>query len=86
MSKNQKRISNIGEIKPNIISLKPKIKDEFKTVGTARKSKSGNSLSIKLIAENRFFHISKKDVELILMDEQNKTVANVIEYARMEGN
>jgi hypothetical protein len=56
----------------------------FKTVGTCRKSKSGNAISIKLISENRFLHVSKRDIELILLDENNVTVANVREYERLE--
>jgi hypothetical protein len=56
----------------------------FKTVGTCRKSKSGNAISIKLISENRFLHISIRDVELILLDENNSTVANVREYEKLE--
>lgn len=92
MSKSQERkISNVVEKPNNIIlgnSASPmlKKKDPFRTVGTVRLSKSGNSISIKLIAENRFIHISKKDIESILIDEHKKTVANVIEYASMEGN
>jgi len=57
-----------------------KLKTPYKTVGTARISKSGNALSVKIIAENRFFHISRRDIELILQDINHATVANVREY------
>jgi hypothetical protein len=56
----------------------------FKTVGTVRKSKSGNAISLKLFAENRFFHISIRDIELILTDKENLIVGNVREYERLE--
>lgn len=56
----------------------------FKTVGTCRRSKSGNALSIKLFADNRFLHISLKDAELILNDDTNSVVGNVREYEKLE--
>lgn len=60
-----------------------KPKTNFRTVGTARISKSGNALSIKLINEGRFLHISKRDIESILLDVNHTTVANVREYDKL---
>jgi hypothetical protein len=91
MSKNRKRTSettpenNIiaGNVAPPV-SIQEKKPTPFKTVGTCRKSKSGNAISIKLISENRFLHVSIRDIESILDDEKNVTVANVREYERLE--
>jgi hypothetical protein len=67
MSKNhQPKESKKEEIEPlNTPVLQDKKPTPFKTVGTVRKSKSGNAISIKLIAENRFLHVSKRDIELM---------------------
>lgn len=87
MSKNHQRKTSNNIIVGNVASpvlVEEKKPTSFKTVGTVRRSKSGNAISIKLIAENRFLHISKRDIELILLDENNSTVANVREYERLE--
>lgn len=89
VSKNhQRKTSEVKEenkISPlNTPILKEKPPTAFKTVGTVRKSKSGNAISIKLFEEGRFFHISIRDIELIISDTQNVTVANVREYERLE--
>lgn len=60
-----------------------KPKTTFRTVGTARISKTGNALSIKLLNEGRFLHISRRDVESILVDSNHSTVANVREYDKL---
>lgn len=54
----------------------------YKTVGSVRKSKNGNAISIKLFPENRYLHVSIRDVERILTDANNETVGNVREYER----
>lgn len=80
-----KEIKEDLKIEPlNTPILQEKNPTPFKTVGTCRKSKSGNAISIKLISENRFIHISIRDIELILLDENNSTVANVREYEKLE--
>jgi len=56
----------------------------FSTVGTCRRSKSGNALSIKLFADNRYLHISLKDAEAILNDDTNSVIGNVREYEKLE--
>jgi hypothetical protein len=78
-----KEVGKIEPLTPPVI-LQDKKPTPFKTVGTVRRSKSGNAISIKLISENRFLHISKRDIELILLDENNTTVANVREYEKLE--
>lgn len=85
MSKNQRNQSNTPDT-PTVASpvMQEKKPTSFKTVGTCRKSKSGNAISIKLISENRFLHVSIRDIESILIDENNSTVANVREYERLE--
>lgn len=78
-------LKEVSDIEPlNTPVLQDRKPTPFKTVGTVRKSKSGNAISIKLISENRFLHISKRDIELILLDENNVTVANVREYEKLE--
>jgi hypothetical protein len=80
-----KEVKEVEKIEPlNTPVLQDRKPTPFKTVGTVRKSKSGNAISIKLISENRFLHISKRDIELILLDENNVTVANVREYEKLE--
>lgn len=95
MSKKQKRTSESStEKETNAIAgvttspkvEKPKEKTPFKTVGTVRLSKNGGAISIKLFPENRFLHISKRDLELILMDENHLTVCNVREYDKLNLN
>jgi hypothetical protein len=96
MSKNHPRKINKSEIKiePTAIAgvatsskvEKPKEKTPFKTVGTVRLSKNGGAISIKLFADDRFLHISKRDIELILMDENHLTVCNVREYDKLNLN
>jgi hypothetical protein len=80
--------SDVGkgeQIEPlNTPVLQEKKPTNFKTVGTVRKSKSGNAISLKLFAENRFLHISIRDIELILTDKENLIVGNVREYERLE--
>jgi len=85
MSRKAKRPSNSKEVKDTSITSETitnekKTPTSFKTVGTVRLSKSGNAISIKLIADNRFLHISKRDIELILLDSNHLTVCNVREY------
>jgi len=70
-------------IPPEIVTLKPKT-TAFRTVGTVRLSKSGNAISIKLLAESRFLHISRRDIEFILLDINHATVANVREYDKIQ--
>jgi hypothetical protein len=70
-------------IPPEIVTEKPKA-NNYRTVGTVRLSKSGNAISIKLIAESRFLHVSRRDIELILMDINHATVANVREYDKVQ--
>jgi len=88
MSRKQKssasndKSEKIAEI--NIPVIQDKKPTPFKTVGTCRRSKSGNALSIKLFEENRFLHISLKDAELIINDDTNSIVGNVREYERLE--
>ena len=72
----------IAEI--NIPVIQDKKPTPFKTVGTCRRSKSGNALSIKLFDDNRFLHISLKDAELIINDDTNSIIGNVREYERLE--
>lgn len=67
-----------------VITVEKKPPTPFKTVGTCRKSKTGNAISIKLFPENRFLHIAIRDIELILEDKNNSTVANVREYEKLE--
>jgi hypothetical protein len=81
--KEVKEVSENEPLNPPVI-LQDRKPTPFKTVGTVRKSKSGNAISIKLISENRFLHISKRDIELILLDENNVTVANIREYEKLE--
>jgi hypothetical protein len=76
------KTEKIAEI--NIPVIQDKKPTPFKTVGTCRRSKSGNALSIKLFEENRFLHISLKDAELIINDDTNSIVGNVREYERLE--
>ena len=89
MSKNHVKTSKKEEthiIPSNPASpvMQEKTPTPFKTVGTVRLSKSGNAISIKLFPENRFLHIAKRDIELILIDKNNSTVANVREYDKIE--
>ena len=93
MSKNhRKRPSNFNEVSKTPLNSETVIEKEtkkptpFKTVGTVRLSKSGNAISIKLISDNRFLHISKRDIELILMDSNHLTVCNVREYEKLNLN
>jgi hypothetical protein len=81
MSKKQKENNTIIS---TVEKVEEKTPTPFKTVGTVRLSKSGNAISIKLFPENRFLHISKRDIELILIDKNNSTVANVREYEKLE--
>lgn len=80
--------SNVGKegmIEPlNTPVIQEKKPTNFKTVGTVRKSKSGNAISIKLFAENRFLHVSLRDIETILNDKENSYVGNVREYEKLE--
>lgn len=81
--------SNVGKEDNKILPLNTPVLQEkkptnFKTVGTVRKSKSGNAISIKLFIENRFLHISIRDIEIILNDKENAYVGNVREYERLE--
>jgi hypothetical protein len=81
--------SNVGKedkIEPlNTPVLQEKKPTNFKTVGTVRKSKSGNAISLKLFADNRFLHVSIRDIETILNDKENSYVGNVREYEKLEG-
>jgi hypothetical protein len=74
----------IGVASSPVIIQQEKKPTNFKTVGTCRKSKAGNALSIKLFPENRFLHIAIRDIELIIDDKDNSTVANVREYEKLE--
>jgi hypothetical protein len=60
----------------------PVKKTSYRIVGTARISKSGQALSIKLIegVNNRYLTISKSDLIRIFTDGNNQTVADVREY------
>jgi hypothetical protein len=82
--KRKKEGNNQEEITPLNISVEKKVENStsYKTVGSVRKSKNGNAISIKLFPENRYLHISIKDVERILTDTNNETVGNVREYER----
>lgn len=83
--KRKKEGNNQEEIEPlKISSEKQNEKNQtpYRTVGTVRKSKNGNAISVKLFPDNRYLHISIKDVERILTDENNQTVGNVREYER----
>lgn len=64
--------------------LQEKQPTNFKTVGTVRKSKTGNAISLKLFADNRFLHVSIRDIETILNDKENSFVGNVREYEKLE--
>lgn len=86
MSKKQRKTSNTIKTPEKTETSTDKKPTPFKTVGTVRLSKSGNAISIKLIADNRFLHISKRDIELILMDSNHLTVCNVREYEKLELN
>ena len=86
--KNRKEGNNPseGKIEPlntPVLKTEEKQKTPFKTVGTVRLSKSGNAISIKLIQENRFLHISRRDIEFILSDINHATVGNVREYEKL---
>lgn len=81
----QSKAGNLDKIVPvEVPVLQDKKPTSFKTVGTCRKSKSGNAISIKLFEENRFLHISLKDAESIITDETNSVIGNVREYERLE--
>lgn len=81
----QSKPGNLDKIVPvEVPVLQDKKPTSFKTVGTCRKSKSGNAISIKLFEENRFLHISLKDAESIITDETNSVIGNVREYERLE--
>jgi hypothetical protein len=88
MSRKQRnQQSNVGKIAPievPVLQDKKPTPTPFKTVGTCRKSKSGNAISIKLFEDNRFLHISLKDAEAIITDETNSVIGNVREYERLE--
>ena len=54
----------------------------YKNVGTVRMSKTGNAISIKIFDSGKFYHISRRDIELLLEDMNHCTVAHVREYEK----
>lgn len=52
----------------------------FENVGRARLSLAKRAISIKLLKEKRYFHISLEDIEKIIADKSGNTVSNVREY------